>query len=86
MLTFAEPCAPEIEPQNWKSKIIQGFHGMKDDLIVQRAPKYRMGMTNQGGMGGVGSSRVEQSFEASGGAFEKQGSYGCGFGSTDLRL
>ena len=58
---------------------------MKDDLIVKRAAKYRMGMTNQGGMGGVGGPCVEQSFEASGGAFEKHGSYGCGFGEHGVK-
>ncbi len=59
---------------------------MKDDLIVQRAAKYRVGMTNQGGMGGVGSARVEQSFEASGGAFEKQERMDAVSGGTDLKI
>jgi hypothetical protein len=42
-------------------------------------------MTNQGGMGGFGCPGVEQSFETSGRAFEKQGSYRCSFGRHGLK-
>ena len=73
VLTLAETSPAKIETQHGKTKTVQRLHGMKDDLIVQRAAKEGMRMTNDGGVSGIGSSSIEQGFETAGRAFEKQG-------------
>jgi hypothetical protein len=72
VLALAEPGAAKVEAKNGKSEAVQGFHGMEDDFVVERAAEERMGMADERGMAGVGRASVEQGFEASGGAVEKE--------------
>ena len=46
---------------------------MKYDLVVQRSAIERMRMANDSSVRGIGSSSIEQGFEAAGRAFQKQG-------------
>ena len=50
--------------------LLQGLHGVVDDLIMHGAAEERVGMTDQGRVGGVGLAFIEQCFEAAGGAAE----------------
>jgi len=69
---LAQTRAAEIEAQHGKTKTIQRLHGVKDDFVVQRATKQRMGMANQGGMGRVLRARVEQRLQPAGAPVEKK--------------
>lgn len=71
MLALAESGAAEIKAQNGKSEMIERFHRMKDDFVVERPSEEGMGMADGGGVSCVGRTGVEQGFEASGGAVEK---------------
>lgn len=67
MFALTQPGAAKIEAQHGKSETVQGFHGVEDDFIVQRASEERMGMADERGMGGVLRPDVEQGFQTSGG-------------------
>ena len=73
VLAFAESGAAEVEAQYRPAEAVQRFRGMEDDFVVQRTAEERVGVADDCGMRGV-AAYVEQGFEASGGAFEGQGS------------
>src|SRR5208283_1444032 len=62
----------EVESQHGKAKAVQHLHGVEDDLVVQRSAKQRVRMANHRGMSCVLSARIEQRFQATGGAVEKE--------------
>ena len=86
MLAFAQAGAAEVEAQHGKSEAVERLHGMEGDFVVERSPVQRMRMANHGGMRRGGRSGVEKRFQASGGAGEKQGADGEGFGRHAIRV
>jgi hypothetical protein len=72
VFALTEPSTAKVEAEDGKSKMVQRFHGVEYDLVVQRAAEKGMGMADERGVGGVRGARVEQGFEASGGTGEKK--------------
>ena len=72
----AQASAAEVEAQHRKAKAVQRLHRMEDDFIVQCSAKQRMRMANDSSVRRVRCACVEQSFQASSRAVEKQGSDG----------
>jgi len=64
VLSLAQSGSPKIEAQDRKTKAVQRFHGMKHNLVVQRAPEQWMRMTDHCRMRRVARSRVEESLKA----------------------
>ena len=60
VFTLAQTRAAKIEAHHGKTKTVQRLHGVKHDLVVQRATKQRMRMANDRGMRGVFRACVEQ--------------------------
>lgn len=54
VLAGTEPSAPEIETQHRHTERVQRFHGVEDDLVVERTSKQRVGMANNCGMRRLG--------------------------------
>jgi hypothetical protein len=72
MFSFAQAKPSKIEAQDRKSEAIQRLHGMEDDFVVHRPAINRMRVANQGRMGCVLSTGVEQRFESARRAFDEQ--------------
>ena len=72
VLAFAQSGAAEVEAQHRESEAVERFHGVEDDFVVQRSAEEWMRMTDERSVSRGGRSRVEQGFEASGGAFEEE--------------
>jgi len=54
VLALAQAGAAEIEAEHGKSEIVERFHGVEDDFVVQRSSIERMRMTDQGSVRRVG--------------------------------
>ena len=67
---FGEAGAAEVEAQDGDAEAGEGLHRVVDDLVVHGAAEERVGMGDEGGVGAVAGSGVEEGFEASGGAVE----------------
>ena len=72
MLALAETCSAKIEAQHGKSKTIQRFHGVKDDLVVQGAAEQRMRVTDQRGVCGILDACVQDCLQAPGRTLQKK--------------
>lgn len=72
MLSFAQAGTTEVEAQDGKSEAVERFHGVEDDLVMERSSVERMRMADQRRVRGRGRAIVEQGLEASGGAVEKE--------------
>jgi hypothetical protein len=86
VLAFAQSGASEIEAKHGKSEAVKRFHGVEDDLVVERSAVERMRMTDDSGVRRGGRTGVEQSFQASGGSGEKEGTDAGGFGRHKIRV
>ena len=72
VLTLAQSRSAKVEAQHGKSKAVQRFHGVKDDFVMQSSAKQRMRMTDDRSMSRVLRAGVEQRFQSSNGAIEKE--------------
>ncbi len=72
VFALAESRAAKVEAQHGKTKTVQRLHGMEHNLVVQRSAKQRMRMANDCGMSRIFRAGVEQRFESSRRAFEKE--------------
>ena len=72
VLPLAQSCPAKIKTQHRKAEVVERLHGVEDDLIVQRSPIPGMGMADQGGIGGAFRALIQQAFQATRGAAEKQ--------------
>jgi len=64
VLTFAQSGTAKIEAQHGESEAVQRFHGVEDDLVVQRPAMERVRMTHNGCMRRVWRSPVQQRFQS----------------------
>ena len=71
-VALAQTGAAKVEAQHRKSKTVQGFHGVEDDLVMQGSAEQRMRMAYKRGVRGTLGAGVEQGFQASGRTVEKQ--------------
>ena len=60
VFAFAEAGAAEVEAQDGESKAVERLHGLEDNFVVQRSAVERVGMADDGRMGRIGRSRVEE--------------------------
>ena len=74
VFTFAQTGASEVKAQYRKAEVVQGFHCVKDDFVVERASVERMGMANDGRMCGITGAYVQDRLEAPHAALQEQGS------------
>lgn len=72
MLALTQSGSAEVETQDGKSEAVQRLHGMKDNFVMQRSAKQRMRMADDSRVRRLLCSGVEKSFQASGGALQKQ--------------
>ena len=72
VFAFAQSGAAEVEAQYGKSEGLERFHGVKNDLVVQRAAEERVGMTDYGCMSCVWRSGIQQRFEAANWAVQEE--------------
>ena len=72
VLPSAQPGTTKIETQHWHAEGVQRFHRVEDNLVVERASIKRMRVTNHASVRRGRDTLVEQRFERSGGAFEKE--------------
>jgi hypothetical protein len=80
MLAFAQAGSAEIEAQHREPETVERLHGMEDYFVVQGSTEHRMRMANHCGVSSVWRAYVEQGFEASGRAVEKERADGSGVG------
>ena len=80
MLAFTQAGAAEVETQHREPEVVQRLHGVEDNFVVERPTIERMRMTNNRSMSRSGRSRIEQRFQASGGAFKEERANAGGFG------
>jgi hypothetical protein len=64
VLAFAQPRAAEVEAKHGESETVERFHGVEDDLVVQRAAVERVRMTHHGHVCRVWRSGIQQRFQA----------------------
>jgi hypothetical protein len=86
VLTFTRAGAAEVEAEHGETEAIKRFHGVEDDFVVERSPKERVRMADEGGKRGMGRSGIEEGFQASGGAIDEQGTDAGGFGEHGNRV
>ena len=72
VFALTQPRSAEVEAQHGKAKTVQRFHGVKDNLVMQRPAKQRVRVADDRRVRCVLSARVEQSFKASSGTIEKE--------------
>ncbi len=72
VLAFAQPGAAEVEAQHGESEAIERFHGMKYDLVVQRAAVERVRMAHYRCMRRVWRTAIQQRFEEPGRAGQEK--------------
>lgn len=72
MFALAQPSAAEIKAQHRKSETVQRLHGVEYNFVVKRAAVDRMGMADEGGVGGVFGAKVQEGFEAASGTVKKK--------------
>ena len=58
VLSLAQASAAEVEAKNRKTKMIQGFHGVEHDFVMQRSAVDRMRMADQCSVFGVAGSFI----------------------------
>src|SRR5690242_17302026 len=72
VLAVAQSRTTEIEAQHGKSEVVQRFHRVKYDLVVQGSTEQRMRMTDDCSVCCVFRACVEQGFQTSGWTIEKE--------------
>lgn len=72
MAAFAESRASKVEAQYRKTKSVQCLHRVKHNLIVERAAKERVWMTDESRVGCAGQARVQQRFKSADRPLEKK--------------
>jgi hypothetical protein len=72
VFALAQARATKVKAEYGPAKTMQRFSGMKDNFVVERAPKERMRMAHDGGVGGSAAANIEQGFEPSGRTFQRQ--------------
>ncbi len=72
VFTMAESGAAEVKAQYGKTKPVQCLHRVEYNLVVQRPSKQRMRMADYRCMSGVLGARIQQRFQSSGWALEKE--------------
>ena len=72
VFALAESSAAEVEAQHGEAKVVQRFHGVEDNLVVEGASVDGMRMADDGGVGGVEGTGVQERFKLAGGAVEKE--------------
>ena len=74
--SLAESCAAKVEAQDRKGEppggIVEGLHGVVDDLVVEVAAVEGVGVADERGKGSVGSAFVQKGFKTAGGAGQIQ--------------
>jgi len=76
VFSLAQSGSAEVEAEHRKSKAVQRFHRVEDDLVMERSAEHGMRMTNYGRVRRVLRARVEQSFEPTSGTFKEKGADG----------
>jgi len=72
VFALAQSGSPKVEAQHREAEVVDRFHGVEDDLVVQRSAEQWMRMTDQRRVRRVISSGVEQGFETSRGTVEEE--------------
>jgi len=71
VLALAQSGSTEVESQHGKSKAVERFHGVKDDLVMQGSTEHRMRMAHDRRMRRVWRSGIQQRFQPPGRAVEE---------------
>lgn len=71
VFAFAQAGAAKVKTQHRESEAVEGFHGVKNDFVMQRAAVERVRMAHDGGMSGVRGTGVQQSFKTTGRAVQE---------------
>jgi hypothetical protein len=74
VLAMTQSGAAKVKTQNRESEAVQCFHGVKNDLVVQRAAKQRMRMSHHGRVRRIFGTSVEQRLKPARRALEEEGS------------
>ena len=77
VLAFAQSRSAKVESKHREAKAVQRLHRVEDDFVVQRPAKQGMRMTDDGSVGCIPSTGVEQGLQAPCGAVEKKRADRC---------
>jgi len=72
VFAMAQSGAAKVEPQHGKTKTVQRLHSVEHDLVMQRPAEQRMRMADDRRVSRVFGACVEQRFQSSRWAFEKE--------------